>query len=227
MLSRVAQSALDLLMPMSCAVCGREGRLVCDGCKAALPRLERPYCAICADPDKPLCDFCAREPPAVDGICAPYLMFGPVPQMIYGFKYHNLRASAPELGGLLASYLDSHPVPADVIMPVPLHPRRMRQRGYNQSELLARQLGKRAGLPVDARTLRRKKNTPPQVSMTDRQQRQQNIQGAFECVAGLQGERILLVDDVVTTGSTMSACAAALKDAGASAVWGLALARQG
>ena len=125
----------------------------------------------------------------------------------------------------MADYLLSNPVPADVIVPVPLHSRRERQRGYNQSLLLAKEIDRRCGIEVDGSLLRRRKNTPPQVEMDSPDDRRANMSNSFECPSRLDGLRILLVDDIVTTGSTMFACADALKDAGAESVWGLALAR--
>ena len=201
---------------------------MCPGCEAALPRLDRPYCSICAAPGPAqLCDWCATTPPAIDGIRAPYLMGGVVEEMIYGLKYRNMRASAPELGRLLTAYMESDPIAADVLMPVALHKRRQRERGYNQSELLAREVGKLTGVPMETRTLLRTRNTPLQVSLRSDEERRQNMEGAFRCVSEMVGKRVLLVDDVVTTGSTMSACARVLKEAGARSVWGLTLARQG
>jgi ComF family protein len=146
--------------------------------------------------------------------------------MVHGLKYQNLRASAADLGRLLAEYLDPNPMPADLLVPVPLHKRRERERGYNQSELLARELSKRTGIPLETRVLRRTRNTPPQVSIEGHEERRRNIEGAFECAREVGGQKLLVVDDVVTTGSTMSACAGALKASGATSVWGLALARQ-
>ncbi len=227
-LSRLAGSVLDLLLPPSCAVCNSEGGFLCQGCESELPRLRAPYCNICSDPGpRGMCRWCATSPPAVDGIRAPYLMEDGARDMVYSLKYRNLRALAPELGRLLAEYLESTPIASDVLMPVPLHPRRERERGYNQSVHLVRELGRRAGLAIDTQGLRRTRNTPPQVSIDGHEERRRNTDGAFECISTVDGSRVLLLDDVVTTGSTMSACARALKDAGARSVWGLALARQG
>lgn len=154
-------------------------------------------------------------------------MDGAVEQLVYSLKYRNLRAAAPDMGRLLAEYLASNPMPADVLMPVPLHGRRERERGYNQAALLARELSKHTGVPMETRVLRRTRNTPPQVSMKSQEDRRRNMDGAFGCAGNAAGLSVLLIDDVVTTGSTMSACAKALKSAGALSVWGLALARQG
>ena len=221
-----ARAAVELVLPAKCAVCGREGDFVCAACEAALPELHRPYCRLCASPGAASpCSSCLAWPPAYDRIEAPYLMDGGVRDIVFELKYRGIRALAPDMGELLARHLESTRLAADLIVPVPLHGRRERERGYNQARLLARELGSRTGIPV-APGLRRTRDTPPQVDMTGPEKRRGNIEGAFECVADVQGRRVLLVDDVVTTGSTMGACAAPLKAAGASKVWGLAFARQ-
>jgi ComF family protein len=165
------------------------------------------------------------EPPAYDGLRAPYGFSGPARDMVHNLKYRNVRASAPNLGRLMADYLWSEPVPGGVLVPVPLHSRRERSRGFNQSALLAREVGRLTGIPVAEDILRRSRNTAPQVSMAGPVERKENIEGAFECIDDVAGLEILLIDDVVTTGSTMSTCAEPLKAEGASSVWGLALAR--
>ena len=226
-LSRVAGGALDLVLPISCAVCDTEGHYLCPDCEPKLPKLERPYCTRCADRgQEPLCDACTARPPAIDGIRAPYLFEGIVREMAYDLKYRNIRAAAPDLAQLLADFLNTNRVPGDMLVPVPLHRSAERRRGYNQSKLLAREMAKLTGLQLAGHGLRRTRNTEPQVSMDSLDQRRTNMDGAFECVDGLAGRPILLINDVVTTGSTMSACAEALKASGAASVWGLALARQ-
>lgn len=226
-IARAGGLALDLLLPMSCVVCRREGQYLCQGCEARLPRLQQPCCGLCAAPGhRPLCPRCQASPPAFDGVRAPYLMDGAVREMVHDLKYRNLRATAPHTGRLLAEFAEAAAMPADVLVPVPLHGRRLRERGYNQSELLAREVGKRLGLPVAPGLLRRTRPTPPQVSMASHEERTRNVQGAFQCPGDASGLRVLLVDDVCTTGSTLSACAWALKGAGAASAWGLVLARE-
>ena len=113
------------------------------------------------------------------------------------------------------------------MVPVPLHPKRLRQRGYNQSALLAREVGKGVGLSMMEGVLVRSKDSPPQASSRGIEERRRNVEGVFACSSkALEGLRVLLVDDVCTTGSTLSACAQALKSQGASSVWGLVVARE-
>jgi len=153
-------------------------------------------------------------------------MEGVIRQAVHSLKYHQVRAAAAQLGQLLADYLVGHPVPGRVLVPVPLHPRRLRSRGYNQSALLAWEVSKLTGLPVREDLLARVKDAPPQVGLASVEERRRNVAGVFQCFGDVQDQAVLLVDDVVTTGSTMSACATALKSAGAASVWGLALARE-
>ncbi len=230
-IGKVTQSALDLLFPRHCLGCRREGWLLCPDCSAGLPRLEPPYCPVCAQPGSTgrpgRCRWCSEISQTIDGIRSPFLMEGVVQEAVHYLKYRGLRALAPELGVLLAQYLESHPLPGELIVPGTLHRRRLRSRGYNQAALLARELSKRSGLPVNDGLLVRSIDSPPQVAAADQEQRRSNVSGSFHCVGEVPGLAILLVDDVATTGSTLSACAAALKDAGAAQVWGLTLAREG
>ena len=225
-------AALDLLFPLNCLVnclgCQREGRVLCASCIEALPELNPPYCAVCAQPNAPAtCHMFLESPPAFDGVRAPYQMEGTIQDAIHSLKYRGLKAAAPELAELLARYLAEHPIPGNIIIPVPvpLHPRRLRSKGYNQSALLAKTLSKNLGLEMNQRLMTRTRNTPPQVnaSLVDRRD---NVQGSFRCDGPVDNRAVIFVDDVATTGSTLSACAAALKAAGAASVRGLVLARE-
>ena len=228
MLTRVRTGALNALYPMHCLGCGTEGGALCHACVTALPRLAPPYCAVCAQPGLDgTCDWCQRHTPAVDGIMAPFLYVGasPIHQAITRLKFAGWRTVAPDLAGLLATFLDTHSVAVDMVVPVPGHPRRLRSRGFNQAALIADELRKRADLPVADDVLVRTKNAPSQLSMGSNQSRWLNVEGNFSCLRAVEGLRILVVDDLVTTGATMSACASALKRAGASEVVGIAVAR--
>ena len=153
-------------------------------------------------------------------------MEGAIRQGILDLKYRNLRSAAPTLGRLMGQWLISNRVPGEALVPVPLHRRRLRDRGYNQSALLAKELGTLMQMPVAPDVLERTRDTPPQVSLT-REERIRNVEGSFACPERVEGKSFILVDDVITAGSTLSECASALKAAGASSVWGIALARQG
>jgi len=163
----------------------------------------------------------------IDGVRSPFRFEGLMRRAIHELKYKNLKVLDLPLARLLAKYLEDKPLPRDVLVPVPLHPRRLRERGYNQSSLLAQKLGKLADLPVVEGLLLRLRDTPAQARIATAGVRRRNVAEAFTCRDGqLQGEKVLLIDDVCTTGATLDACAVALKKAGASSVWGLTLARE-
>lgn len=226
LLSRIVEPLLDLVFPPSCVACNREGAFVCTDCEANLPRLEPPYCRKCSDPGpRSLCEWCRSTNQPFDGITAPYRWSGAVPQMVYALKYRGVRASAPRLAELMASHLSARSISSDIIVPVPLHRRRERERGYNQSELLAKGIANQTGIPIATDVLTRTRNTRPQVTMQNPDERRENITGAFECVGDVAGKHVLLIDDVVTTGATIAACSTPLRAAGAMSILALSLAR--
>lgn len=146
---------------------------------------------------------------------------------IHELKYRNLRAISPCLAELLADYLQANPLPGEALIGVPLHPRRLRERGYNQSNLMARALGRLVDLPVIEDCLVRVKQAHPQVRAADVEERRRNVADAFVCRdERVRDKQIILIDDVCTSGATLEACAAAVKSKGARSVWGLTLARE-
>ena len=148
-------------------------------------------------------------------------------QAIHQLKYRNLRTLAAPLARLLDDYLGSHPLPGEVLVPVPLHPKRLKERGYNQSALLAGELGKLTDLPVVDNRLVRQQHTPPQAKTATVEERRSNVSEAFVCRSDeLRNRQVILIDDVATSGATLNACAQALKAAGAISVWGLVMARE-
>jgi len=146
-------------------------------------------------------------------------------EMVHRLKYDNLRALAPLIGSLMIDQLGVAELDADVVVPVPLHPARERQRGYNQALLLAREVARHLGLPLDTKGLRRWKDTPAQVGLEGMETRRANVAGVFRARTSFSGLRVLLVDDVCTTGATLEACALALRKAEAIQVRGLVFAR--
>jgi ComF family protein len=146
-------------------------------------------------------------------------------EAIHRLKYSRSRDLAIPMGEIMALYWQDVHLPADVIVPVPLHTRRLRERGYNQAALLSTELGKRVGLPVLENALIRIRDTSPQVDLSA-EERKQNVRGAFHCPDDQLTDRsVLLVDDVYTTGATLESCSLALKRQGVRTVWALTLAR--
>jgi ComF family protein len=172
-----------------------------------------------------LCPACAGWQAEIDGIRSPFLFDGLIRRAIHELKYRNLRALVPSLAELMHDYIKESPVPGEALVPVPLHRKRIRERGYNQSALLARELGRLSGLPVVEDCLIRHSYTPPQARSASVSERHDNVANAFACRDGrFQGKRVILIDDVSTSGATLDACARVLKSAGAAAVWGLVIA---
>jgi len=148
----------------------------------------------------------------------------PTSSLIHRFKYEGCFALAGPLAQSLIAAWPTWEQPPDLIIPIPLHPRRKRRRGYNQSELLAAPLARVLGLPLTPRGLQRVRHTAPQVGLGP-EERHDNVRGAFAATDAVHGRRVLLIDDVLTTGATMRAAAEALLAAGAASVSAYCLAR--
>ena len=223
---RAGKAALDFLLPLYCVGCRREGRGICLECLAGISELQA-CCQLCARPGEARrCRQCSSSPLPINGIRAVYPFEGVIRSSVHAFKYRNYRALAPELAQLMARRLEDARIPATLLVPVPMHPRRERSRGYNQAGLLANELGRLTGIPVGEGILGRCVDSPPQVQLGTRADRMRIAEGTFLATTSVKGGSVLIIDDVVTTGSTMAACARALWDASAASVWGLALARE-
>jgi ComF family protein len=218
---------LDLLFPPRCVGCRQAGAWLCVECMRHIPRVEPPFCVRCGDAvaDSELCARCQISPLQINRIRSVAYFEGVLCRAMHWFKYRSRTVLAEPLGELMAAYWMEHAMPIDVVVPVPLHASRLRERGYNQAALLAREMARRAGLVVDEQALVRQRATAPQVKL-DVDQRRENVRAAFRCSSnGLAGKRVLLIDDVCTTGATLEACAIALVEGGARGVQALTLAR--
>jgi ComF family protein len=176
---------------------------------------------VCAGPggiaDAPeVCGACLKQPPAYDRCVAALRYAFPTDRLIQALKYRGQLALAGLLADLLAEAVRAAPRP-DVLVPLPLHPERARERGFNQSAELARPLARALGLALDTAGLVRTRNTAPQAALPV-DDRQRNVRGAFSCGASFAGKHVALVDDVMTSGATLNAAAKALKRAGATEV---------
>jgi len=218
---------LDAVFPPRCGGCGQRGSLWCAACRAQVQPVRDPVCSHCGRPqhDPALCPQCRHSPLEIDGIRSAVLFEGPLREAIHHLKYSGRTSLAEPLGAYLEARWRIAPLPADLIVPVPLHAARQRERGYNQSALLAIPLSRVSKLPVAEPALTRVKATTPQVTL-NAAERKANVCAAFEARCDLvRGRRVLLVDDVCTTGATLESSSIALRQAGATSVWALTLAR--
>jgi ComF family protein len=216
---------LDLLFPPRCVVCRRAGPWFCAACCTSIEKIVPPVCERCGRPlSSSHCPYCAKSPMQIDGTRAVAFFEGNLRVAIHAFKYQHRTELADLFGMMLHDHLLTFPLPMDTIIAVPLHVARARARGYNQALLLARALGARQNAPVWEDTLTRIRATQSQTEL-DAAGRRQNVYAAFAATERVRDARVLLIDDVCTTGATMDACGAALYARGAKSVWGLAIAR--
>lgn len=230
MFSKLLKHLCAIFFPLQCLQCGKEDCWLCTDCLNNLHFRFRQVCPVCkrrVTELGSLCGSCQGES-NLDGILIACEEHEEVlRKLIHKFKYNFYGEISQTLGSiLLKSFLDNFQSTEDlVLVPIPLHPRRERWRGFNQSVLLASFLGSYGNLLVLKNLLVRNRYTKPQMKLK-RSARLQNLQAAFAALQEVSAEKTyVLVDDVVTTGSTLEACAEALRQAGARRVWGLALSR--
>lgn len=238
-MTRVLAALAELLFPSLCLSCGRvlSGRgkhSFCPECYTRIRFVTDPICPSCGIPypveEGPdhACGECILRPPLIGTVRSLGVYESVLHELIHSFKYGGNLALGERLGRLMAE----HEYPSfrirdySLILPVPLHPRRLRQRGYNQSVILAREISKRNGVAMNFRALRRIVDTDSQTGLK-KKERRSNIRHAFSLPdpEAIRGRRVLLVDDVYTTGSTLGECARVLLDGGVEAVGALTLAR--
>jgi ComF family protein len=227
----VQQTALHWLWPETCAHCREDltpapPAPLCPLCLPALEPHEGHYCARCAErTDKALCPRCDGKPAACSVIRCAFRYSGPAVSLVHSFKFRGRRSAARAAGTWMAREWRRFPElsRAQALVPMPLHPRRRRERGYNQARLIAESLSEATGLPVwDA--ARRVKSTNPLWAL-GRRKREEILAGAFDA-SGVRGASVVIVDDVCTSTASLESCARALREAGAFWVGGYAFARQ-
>jgi ComF family protein len=223
--------AFDRLLPPRCLACGNDGdgcQPLCAGCAAELPwnRCACPRCALPLPQPAPACGRCLRRPPPFSAARAPLRYTDPVDRWLGALKFRNGLAAGLLLADLLDVEIGASLAHArfDAVLPVPLHRRRLRERGFNQALELLRPLAATRGWTVEPGLLQRERDTPHQIGL-DALTRRRNLKGAFRADPVVAGARLLLFDDVITTGSTLREAAAELLQAGAAEVQVLAVAR--
>jgi ComF family protein len=196
--------------------------VLCAACDADLPRLGAPLCPRCAlaSPGGALCGRCLAEPPRYDATIAALAYAFPADALIHALKFRGELALAPLLAGMLFRNIAAHEK-IDLMVPVPLSAKRLRERGYNQSAEIARGLAARA--PLELFVCERSRDTAAQIELPW-SERRRNVRGAFRCTRGVSGT-VAVVDDVMTTGATLDEMAGALKAAGAARVVNWVVAR--
>jgi ComF family protein len=239
-LTTALRRLLHAVLPVECATCGLALTddpvpFFCRTCWAAIRPIKGPSCPHCGLPfasevaltysPEHRCLACRQDPPAFTRAWACYTYEPPIQDAIHLFKYRGKVALAGALGSLLRQAWQK-PADTDVLMPVPLHPSRLREREYNQSLLLADQLNRDLRLPLVYDNLVRQRATPPQTELS-RSERLANLRRCFavQRPEEVEGKRVLLVDDVMTTGTTVNECAKVLRKAGADEVFVVTLAR--
>lgn len=215
----LARKLGEALLPGSCLLCGADSRdqLLCPECSADLPRLPANLCPLCADQTThgERCGACLKDPPHFERTIALFHYDFPLNRIIHALKYGHQLPVAAWFGKLLAKRIAKEDF--DRIIPLPLHPQRLIERGFNQSAEIARTLGKTLKTAVDLDHVVRTRATAAQADLPHKERRK-NVRGAFECRSDLTGQRLLLIDDVMTTGATVNECARVLKLHGAASV---------
>lgn len=229
-LAAVRAWLLDLIFPALCVGCGDEGCYLCPACRAGL-RLNAPACPVCQKRNFNgiLCPSC-RAPGGLRRLLAPYSYRDPlVRELIHTYKYGGVRELALLFADDITAFLTRYgikPRRRALLVPIPLARSRERERGFNQAELLAKELGRRlqlAAIPA----LRRVRATESQIEMKSYGERRANVAGAFRArdAEAVRGKLVILVDDVSTSGATLTEAAKALREAGARTVWAIAIAK--
>lgn len=208
-------------------LCGASSsnQLLCSGCDIDLPHYLTPACPVCAlpTPDGQVCGVCLQHPPAFDRALAVFGYHFPADRLLHAFKYSGNLALVEILAMPLARIAASHPKP-DLLMPMPLHAARLKERGFNQSLEIAKPISRWLNIPLSANAGQRTRDTPTQAGLKLKE-RHRNVRGAFACDLDLAGKHVAVLDDVMTTGATLNEISRILKSCGASEVSAWVVAR--
>lgn len=217
---------MQVLFKKYCLLCGAasDGDF-CTSCRGSLPHLPLHCCVVCALPaeESRICGACLANPPAFDQTVAALSYAFPVDALVHSLKYQANLPMAPVLANLLLARIDGIVLP-DFVVPMPLHPGKLRERGFNQALEIARNVSKKSGVALLPAVCERIRDTPSQTGLPWKE-REKNIRGAFACETDLTGKHIAILDDVMTTGATLNELAKVLRKCGAARVSGWVVAR--
>jgi len=227
---RITEFAADLLFPKFCLGCKKEGFWICPECFAKINFFERFSCPICEKrlPDGKICENCRRKTKLNRFFSATKYENPLIKEAVLKLKYEFVKNLAIPLSVPINNFLRQLSFDSDfLIVPIPLHKSRKRWRGFNQAEEMAKEISKEIKIPMISENLFRVKKTLSQVEMKDHQKRSENMQNAFDIKNPkiFQNKKILLIDDVYTSGATMEECAKMLKGVGAKEIWGIVVAK--
>ncbi len=217
----------QLIPAQPCLLCGAMSRdgLWCEACNLSLPYLNTPHCPVCAlpTPAGEVCGHCLSHPPLFSRTTAVFGYSFPLDKLIQNMKYGGQLALPGAFAKKLAQRIDGNDLP-DFVIAMPLHPAKLRERGFNQSQLLAAAVARELKLELPGNACQRLRDTPPQ-SALPWNEREKNVRNAFSCDMDLTGKRIALVDDVMTTGASLNALAKSVTKRGAIQVSAWTIAR--
>ena len=227
----IKQWLLDILFPKFCASCKNEGDFLCSDCFNKIKVFSGYFCPVCGKRD-----FKPRKHPACAGktflktlIVTTFYNDFLIREIIHAYKYNFIKPLAEPLSQLLIKSIEApeNGFSDFILIPIPLHPTRLKWRGFNQAELIAKKLSERYQITIETNALIRAKNTTPQVEVGEREKRIENIKNAFFCPNSdlVKDQKIILVDDVSSTGATLEEAAKTLKNSGAKEIWGMVIAK--
>ncbi len=233
-LSKIKRELLNTIFPKFCVGCGIEGTWLCRNCQKEILPVEMQVCPQCnrINSGGRYCQHCRKGKILKGIIAASYYEEGPIREIIHNFKYNSVTELKDILVKLLFDVYKKAALPIEIITYAPMHPLRQAKRGYNQAEILAMTLAKKIKIPCEKLLIKAKK-TKRQVELTGKKRRE-NLKGVFKVASpwlvglgpkSIKNKNILIVDDITTTGATLNECAYVLKNAGATGVWGLVVAR--
>lgn len=225
---RFWQRALDVVFPPRCVGCEEFGALVCESCAASMTPAAPPRCEVCwmLRDASGACHRCQESRPVFSELRSAVVHEGVSRDAVLALKFKGLSSIAPVLASAMTRMIESWNPAINAIVPVPLAALRKRRRGYDQAELLAKELARAIGVPCETQALRRRAATAPQTEQPDPTARRRNVENAFIPGTRRLAGGVLLVDDVVTTGATLDACARALLAEGSGPVYALTFARE-